>query len=91
MLSWRSGADIEQEPQWKKDYYNEVILPDERRFLVSDALLHFKILPAGSVDGEKRVVIQGGKAMIDVPVCLVFNMRVGKGVGEGKDLEEIKR
>lgn len=42
---------------------------DERRFLVSEALQHFKIAPLGSILGEKKVVIQDGKAVIDVPVC----------------------
>jgi len=62
-----STSRTEPESAWKKAYYDEVIRPDERRFLVSEALHHFKVVPAGSVEGEKRVVIQDGKAVIDVP------------------------
>lgn len=54
-------------PQWKKDYYREVILPDERRFLVSEALVHIKRVGPGTVTGNKRVVIQDGKSLVHVP------------------------
>ncbi|RFU25504.1 hypothetical protein B7463_g10830, partial [Scytalidium lignicola] len=54
-------------PQWKKDYYLEVILPDERRFLVSEALEHIKRIPPQTVTGDLRVVIENGKPLIDIP------------------------
>ncbi|KAH8803039.1 hypothetical protein F5884DRAFT_682304 [Xylogone sp. PMI_703] len=54
-------------PKWKKDYYQEVILPDERRFLVSEALQHIKRVPPQTVKGVLRVVIEDGKSLIDVP------------------------
>jgi len=53
-------------PKWKQDYYKEVILPDERRFLVSEALEHIYRVGPGSVRGERRVVIGEGKCLIDV-------------------------
>lgn len=55
------------QPQWKQDYYREVVLVDERRFLVSEATKHIYELPPNTVLGEKKVVIQDGKCMIDVP------------------------
>lgn len=54
-----------EEEAWRSAYYHDVILPDERRFLVSPALDHLKI--AEGVEGRKTVVIEGGKGMIDVP------------------------
>jgi len=53
-------------PKWKEDYYKEVILPDERRFLVSEALEHIYRVGPGSVKGERKVVIGEGKCLIDV-------------------------
>ena len=55
-----------QLPKWKQDYYREVILPDERRFLVSEALDHiFRVAP-GTVRGRRRVVIEEGKPLVEV-------------------------
>jgi hypothetical protein len=42
-------------------YYANVILPDERRFLASEATMHMRVVPAGRVDGEKRVILEGGQ------------------------------
>lgn len=49
---------------FKDPYYLNVILPDERRFLVSEAKLHVKVVPLGVVAGERKVIIEGGKAVI---------------------------
>ena len=54
-------------PKWKEDYYREVILPDERRFLVSEALEHIYRVPPQSVKGERKVVIDEGKVLVEVP------------------------
>ena len=53
-------------PKWKEEYYREVILPDERRFLVSEALQHIIRVPPGSVKGERKVVIRDGKCVVEV-------------------------
>ncbi|KFY07730.1 hypothetical protein V492_06886 [Pseudogymnoascus sp. VKM F-4246] len=53
-------------PKWKQDYYREVILPDERRFLVSEALDHIYRVKPQTVTGERRVVIQEGKPLVEV-------------------------
>jgi beta-galactosidase beta subunit len=50
-----------------QDYYQEVVLVDERRFLISEALDHLHKLPPNTVVGEKKVVIQDGEVLIDVP------------------------
>lgn len=53
-------------PKWKQDYYREVILPDERRFLASEALEHiFRVKPQ-TVTGERKVVIKEGKQLVEV-------------------------
>lgn len=53
-------------PKWKEDYYQEIILPDERRFLVNEALDHIVRVPPGTVKGERKVVIGEGKCLIEV-------------------------
>ncbi|KFX88100.1 hypothetical protein O988_09154 [Pseudogymnoascus sp. VKM F-3808] len=55
-----------QMPKWKEDYYCDVILPDEKRFLVSAALEHIFRVGPGTVKGERKVVIKEGKAVIEV-------------------------
>jgi hypothetical protein len=52
---------------WKLAYYREVILVDERRFLVSEAQEHIHRVPPMTVDGVRKVVIHDGKCLIDVP------------------------
>jgi hypothetical protein len=53
-------------PKWKEDYYREVILPDERGFLVCEALEHiFKVVP-GSVKRERKMIIEEGKCLVEV-------------------------
>ncbi|KAK4942803.1 hypothetical protein LTR10_017563 [Elasticomyces elasticus] len=47
------------------DYYQNVILPDERAFLVRDALQHLRWLEPGAMVGDRVVLIQDGKALID--------------------------
>jgi hypothetical protein len=53
--------------KWKLDYYRQVILADERHFLVSEALEHIHRVPPMTVDGTRKVVIHDGKCLIDVP------------------------
>jgi len=40
---------------------------DELRFLVSNAGEHLKGVEPGGVVGEKRVIIEGGKSVVEVP------------------------
>lgn len=46
-----------------KKYFEEVILMDERRFLVGEALGHVRMVGAGVVTGERRVIIEDGKVV----------------------------
>ncbi|RDW58388.1 hypothetical protein BP5796_12318 [Coleophoma crateriformis] len=63
----RPKKDGEGDAPWRDQYYREVVLPDERRFLESEALNHIKIVDGGSVVGDTKVVIEDGKVLIDVP------------------------
>lgn len=67
-----SQSDLDNFPpaslaEWKLAYYREVILVDERRFLVSEAMQHIHRVPPSTVNGERKVVIHDGKVVIDVP------------------------
>jgi hypothetical protein len=53
-------------PKWKKDYYTDVILRDERRFLISEALDHIYRVDPGTVKGERKLIIEDGKCLIEV-------------------------
>jgi len=46
-------------------YYQEVILPDERRFLLDEAFKHMKVVDADCVVGERIEFIVGGKAVVE--------------------------
>jgi len=45
-------------------YYQEVILPDERRFLLDEAFKHMKVVDADCVGGERIEFIVGGEAVV---------------------------
>ena len=64
----RADADLpkNETPSWVSAYHREVVLVDERRFLVSEAQLHYKRVGPGLVSGERRVVIQDGRCVIAV-------------------------
>nr|OQO22913.1 hypothetical protein B0A51_11087 [Rachicladosporium sp. CCFEE 5018] len=48
-----------------KRYFQDVILPDERRFLLSNAMEHLQGVDAGSVVGDRIVLIADGKAAVE--------------------------
>jgi hypothetical protein len=73
-------------PQWKKDYYEEVILKDEKRLLESLATEHLVQVGEGTVNGVRRVVIEGGESRIDVEeeVWRVWRGYEARGEEDGK-------
>lgn len=75
-----------QLPAWKQAYYDEIIKVDERRFLVSEALDHIFRVDPGTVRGETRIVIDGGKSLIEIPesVMEVWRSYEARGEGVGK-------
>jgi hypothetical protein len=67
----------------------DVILVDERRFLVSEAMEHIHRVPPMTVEGTRKVVIQKGKCLIDVPetaweVWRLYEERGKAQEGKGK-------
>ncbi|KAH6673342.1 hypothetical protein B0J14DRAFT_540761 [Halenospora varia] len=62
MLSGTSEA-----PAWVGKYYKEVVLVDEVRFLESLATEHLLQVPGGTVTGERKTIIENGKAVIEIP------------------------
>ena len=72
------------DPEWLNDYYKEVVMVDEKRFLDRDADVWFKRVEPGTVEGERKVILEGGKSLIEIPDEF---MRVWKSYeqrGEGK-------
>jgi len=75
----------EEEKAWREAYYEDVILPDERRFLVSAATEHMKIVEG--VTGRKTAVVEGGVGKIEVPedIMRVWRSYEERGQKEGKE------
>ena len=48
-----------------QSYYENVILPDERRLFYDEASKHMTVVEPGSVTGERYEYIVEGKAIID--------------------------
>lgn len=46
-------------------YYLNVILPDEKRFLIDGAKDHYLVVAAGIIEGERKAIIKDGKSLID--------------------------
>jgi hypothetical protein len=57
---------------------------DERRFLDRDAEMWFKRVEPGTVDGDKKIIIEGGKSLIEIPEEVMRVWREYEGRGEGK-------
>lgn len=66
-------ASDAQKEEWSKTdpaykgYFQNVILADERRFLVSEALMHVKRVKPGTVEGRRVVIIEDGRIQVDIP------------------------
>ncbi|KAI1611239.1 hypothetical protein EDD37DRAFT_443605 [Exophiala viscosa] len=72
ILEWDGAAEMvfgrgpDLKSTSKSDYYHQkVILPDERAFLTSEALQHLQWMDPGAIVGDKVIIIQDGKALID--------------------------
>jgi hypothetical protein len=52
-------------PKFEGKYYETVILPDELRFLISEAKEHLQVVDAGSVVGDRVEFIVDGKPIVD--------------------------
>lgn len=52
-------------PKCEGRYYEEVILPDERRFLLDEATKHMEVVDAGSVVGDRVEFIVDRKPVVE--------------------------
>lgn len=48
-------------PAMQDPYFLELVLADERRFLLSIAKEHIRGVPSGTVIGDRKVIIEHGK------------------------------
>lgn len=67
--AWHSApseaGSAQGKPAVVQKFYEEVLVPDERRFLFSEALQHVKVLEPGSVVGDKTVLVEGGEVVVE--------------------------
>ncbi len=52
-------------PRFGGRYWDEVILPDERGFLLSEAMSHAVFVEVGAVQGDRTEFIVDGNAKVD--------------------------
>lgn len=72
-------------PKVGKKYHLEVILPDEKRFLLDEALNHLRGVEPGAVDGDRVELIVDGKAVVGaVEWQEVFDGTEGRVGKDGK-------
>ncbi|TEY83814.1 hypothetical protein BOTCAL_0024g00220 [Botryotinia calthae] len=79
-------SEATPELSWKSAYYQDMILADERRFLVSEALDHVKIVETGLITGERKVIIENGESMIDIDRDVMDVWEEYKRKGETREL-----
>ena len=53
-----------EESTKSKAFYREVVVPDEKRFLVDEARKHAQFVEADVVEGDKVVIVQDGKVAV---------------------------
>ncbi|KAI7272360.1 hypothetical protein KC343_g1620 [Hortaea werneckii] len=70
LADWDAAAEMvfppgfQLEQMAEREYYEEMILPDERRFLLDEARRHMVVVTAGSVEGRRVEVIKGGNVVL---------------------------
>jgi hypothetical protein len=47
-------------------FSRQQVIPDERRLFLSDSLSHAKQVPAGTVNGERTIMIEKGRATREI-------------------------
>jgi hypothetical protein len=79
-----AGDSSAPDPQWLIDYYKEVVMADEKKFLDRDAAEWFKRVEPGTVEGDKKVIIESGKRLIEIPETVMGVWREYERRGEGE-------
>lgn len=66
---WDGAAELRfkdlkpEGPEGGNKYFQEMVLRDERRFLISEALEHYKMVDGGTVTGDRKVIVEDGKVV----------------------------
>lgn len=69
---WDGAAELKfkavrpEGPEGGNKYFQELVLADERKFLLSEALEHYKIVDCGTVMGDRKVIIEDGKVVYEL-------------------------
>jgi hypothetical protein len=53
-----------QESVKAKDFFRRVVVPDEKKFLIDEARKHAKFVGAGTVEGQRIVLVENGKIVV---------------------------
>ena len=53
-----------QESAKSKDFFRKVVVTDEKKFLVDEARKHARFVDAGTVEGERVVLVENGKLVV---------------------------
>ncbi|RDL35830.1 uncharacterized protein BP5553_06442 [Venustampulla echinocandica] len=79
-------TDPSSVPKWIVEYHHHVMLQDERQFLTSEAMQHLKQVGEGTVTGVRKVIIENGKCVVEIPesVWSVWREYEKKGNAEHK-------
>ncbi|KAI6829851.1 hypothetical protein KC340_g12178 [Hortaea werneckii] len=78
LADWDAATEMVFPPDFQlgemkeREYYEKIILPDERKFLLDGARAHMVVLAAGSVEGKRVEVIRDG-------VVVLLGEEEGKG------------
>jgi hypothetical protein len=72
IAEWDGAAELvfEPPPGFKesakaKDFFRRMVVPDEKKFLIDEARKHVKYVDAGTVEGERLVLVENGKIVVD--------------------------
>ncbi|RMY83864.1 hypothetical protein D0861_07227 [Hortaea werneckii] len=67
---WDAAAEMvfppgfQLEEMAEREYYEKVVLPDEKKFLLDEARRHMVVVAAGSVEGSRVEVIKDGESVL---------------------------
>ena len=68
---WDGAAELVLEPRpgfeesaQSKTFFREVLVPDEKRFLIDEARKHVRFVEAGVVEGDRVVIVEDGKVVV---------------------------
>ncbi|RDI85895.1 hypothetical protein Vi05172_g4149 [Venturia inaequalis] len=77
---WDGAAELKfkdpkpEGPEGANRYFQDIVLADERKFLVSEALEHYKMVDGGTVTGDRKVIIEDGKVVYEL--CYLENVKI---------------